>query len=473
MYVRTLFGGTGLSRTPSSHSSSTSHTPERSFADLGATPTTLTALARIGVEHPFPIQTLCLPLALAGVDLIGQARTGTGKTLAFGIPIVQDVDTSEHAVQALVIVPTRELCLQVAADISKAGREAGVRVAAIVGGRPMGPQIVDLNEGAPVVVGTPGRLLDHLRQGSLQLDALRVLVLDEADEMLDLGFLPDVESIIDATSKHRQTMLFSATMPKAVVALARRYSKQPTFVHAEPEGEGATVPATEQYFFQVHPLNRFEVLCRLLDAPNRDRVAVFRRTKRGVERTIQGLLERGYRAGALHGDLPQVVRERVMGSFRKGKLDVLVCTDVAARGLDIAGLSHVVNYDTPEDERAYVHRIGRTGRAGAAGVAITFVAWNEAATADLIRQHLGLAGEPIPEVYSTSQMLVDLFELPTVEMAAARRAASRPAGAQAAAAKAAGGEDAAQGTRKPSSRRRRRRRLAGPRTDSSTAAVAG
>jgi len=475
-HVHTRFGGTGLSQLPKSHSSSTNGTTERSFADLGVTPTTLTSLARIGVEHPFPIQTLCLPLALAGVDLIGQARTGTGKTLAFGIPIVQDVDPSEHAVQALVVVPTRELCLQVAADIAKTGHDTGVRVAAIVGGRPMGPQIVDLNEGAPVVVGTPGRLLDHLRQGSLQLDALRVLVLDEADEMLDLGFLPDVESIIAATPEHRQTMLFSATMPKAVVALARRYSKQPTFVHAEPEGERATVPATEQHFFKVHPLNRFEVLCRLLDAPDRDRVAVFRRTKRGVERTIQGLVERGYRAGALHGDLPQVVRERVMRSFRNGKLDVLVCTDVAARGLDIAGLSHVINYDTPEDERAYVHRIGRTGRAGAAGVAITFVAWNEAATADLIRQHLGMDGEPIPEIYSTSQELVDLFQLPTIEEAAAKRAASRPqpkAAKQARASGRSGDQEATQGTRKSGSRRRRRRRLAGQPADTSTAAVAG
>src|SRR6266540_2891458 len=472
-----VLGGTGLSPTPSSHSSSTSNTTERSFADLGATPTTLTSLARIGVEHPFPIQTLCLPLALAGVDLIGQARTGTGKTLAFGIPIVQDVDPSENAVQALIVVPTRELCLQVAADISKAGHDAGVRVAAIVGGRPMGPQIVDLNEGALVVVGTPGRLLDHLRQGSLQLDALRVLVLDEADEMLDLGFLPDVESIIAATPQHRQTMLFSATMPKAVVALARRYSKQPTFVHAEPEGELATVPATEQHFFQVHPLNRFEVLCRLLDAPARDRVAVFRRTKRVVER--------GYRAGALHGDLPQVVRERVMRSFRKGKLDVLVCTDVAARGLDIAGLSHVINYDTPEDERAYVHRIGRTGRAGAAGVAITFVAWNEAATADLIRQQLDLRGEPMHEVYSTSPLLVEMFDLPTVEQAAANRAAAKAERGAAAksdrngAAKAErnrGAEEA--GTEGPASkrrsgpRRRRRRRVGGPRPEAPLTAPA-
>jgi superfamily II DNA/RNA helicase len=399
---------------------------EHSFADLGVTPTTLTSLARVGIEHPFPIQTLCLPLALSGVDLIGQARTGTGKTLAFGIPIVQEVDPELLEVQALVVVPTRELCLQVAGDIDTAGRDAGVRAVAIVGGRPLGPQIVALSEGAQVVVGTPGRVLDHLRQGHLRLDGVRILVLDEADEMLDLGFLPDVEAIIAATPSHRQTMLFSATMPKAVVALARRYAKRPTFVHAEPEGEQATVPATRQLFFQVHPLNRFQVLCRILDAPDRDRVAVFRRTKRGVERTIRGLLEEGYRAGALHGDMPQVNREKVMRAFRKGKLDVLVCTDVASRGLDIAGLSHVINYDTPEDDRAYVHRIGRTGRAGAAGVAITFVAWNELDTADLIRRRLELTDEPIHEVYSTSPLLDELFDLPSVQEAAAARAAARP-----------------------------------------------
>ena len=292
----------------------------------------MTSLARVGIEHPFPIQTLCLPLALAGVDLIGQARTGTGKTLAFGIPIVQEVEPELPEVQALVVVPTRELCLQVAGDIDTAGRDAGVRAVAIVGGRPLGPQIVALNEGAQVVVGTPGRVLDHMRQGHLKLDKLRILVVDEADEMLDLGFLPDVETIIAATPDHRQTMLFSATMPKAVVALARRYARRPTFVHAEPEGEQATVPATRQLFFQVHPLNRFQVLCRILDAPDRDRVAVFRRTKRGVDRTIKGLVDEGYRAGALHGDMPQVVREKVMRSFRKGKLDVLVCTDVASQG---------------------------------------------------------------------------------------------------------------------------------------------
>jgi superfamily II DNA/RNA helicase len=434
-----------------------SPTTERSFADLGVTPTTLMSLARVGIDHPFPIQALCLPLALAGVDLIGQARTGTGKTLAFGIPIVQEIDPREAAVQALVIVPTRELCLQVAGDVETAGRDAAARAVVIVGGRPIGPQIVALNEGAQVVVGTPGRLLDHLRSGTLDLSAVRILVVDEADELLDLGFLPDVEAIIQATPAHRQTMLFSATMPKAVVALARRYARQPTFVHAE-AGDQVTVPATKQHFLQVHPLNRFEVLCRILDAPGRDLAAVFRRTKRGVERTIQGLLERGYKAGALHGDLPQVSRERVMRAFRKGKLDVLVCTDVAARGLDIAGLSHVINYDTPEDDRAYVHRIGRTGRAGAAGVAITFVAWNEMAQAEQIRQHLDLTDLPLQEVYSTSPLLAELFELPPPEEAAARREAERAVPAKDRQHDAEQAKPAAR--RRAGARRRRRRKLA-------------
>jgi superfamily II DNA/RNA helicase len=355
------------------------------------------------------------------VDLIGQARTGTGKTLAFGIPVVQTVEVEEPAVQALVVTPTRELCLQVADGVAAAGTEAGVTVVPVVGGRPIGPQIVALSKGPQVVVGTPGRLLDHLRQRTLNLSQVRVVVLDEADEMLDLGFLPDVEQILKATPAHRQTMLFSATMPTEVVALARRYMRQPTFVRAQTEDASPLVPATEQYFFQVHPLDRFQVLCRMLDTPKRERVAVFRRTKRGVDRTIVGLKDLGYKAGALHGDLPQHAREKVLAQFRKGKLDVLVSTDVAARGLDIAGLSHVINYDTPEDEKAYVHRIGRTGRAGAAGIAITFVAWNERMTADLIRERLDLHDVPVQEVYSTSPLLVELFGLPAADEAAAAR----------------------------------------------------
>jgi superfamily II DNA/RNA helicase len=262
-------------------------------------------------------------------------------------------------------------------------------------------------------------------------------------------------------------MLFSATMPKAVVALARRYARRPTFVHAEPEGEQATVPATRQLFFQVHPLNRFQVLCRILDAPDRDRVAVFRRTKRGVDRTIKGLVDEGYRAGALHGDMPQVVREKVMRAFRNGKLDVLVCTDVASRGLDIAGLSHVINYDTPEDDRAYVHRIGRTGRAGAAGVAVTFVAWNELDTADLIRRRLELTDEPVHEVYSTSPLLSELFDLPSVQEAAAARAAAAPAKAEKAEPPAE--EDPARRRSRSAARRRRRRRV--PASDRPSAAT--
>ncbi len=396
------------------------------FVELGVDEPTRASLASAGITSPFPIQSLCLPLGLAGVDLIGRARTGTGKTLAFGIPLVQRVDIARKEVQALVVVPTRELCIQVAGEVESAGRQAGVHVISIVGGRPIGPQIDELKAGAQIVVGTPGRLLDHMRQRTLKLDTVRMVVLDEADEMLDLGFLPDVETILRATPDSRQTMLLSATMPKEVIGLARRYMRQPTFVHAESD-EQQTVPETKQHFFQVHPLNRFEVLTRILDTPNRERVAVFRRTKRGVERTILGLKEQGYNAGALHGDMPQQVRERVMGQFRAGKIDVMVCTDVAARGLDVAGLSHVVNYDTPEDDKAYVHRIGRTGRAGAAGVAITFIAWNERSTAELIQERLNLKDEPIHEIYSTSDLLVELFDLPSQRTAAAARRPQAPA----------------------------------------------
>jgi superfamily II DNA/RNA helicase len=299
----------------------------------------------------------------------------------------------------------------------------------------------------------------------MNLSKLRIVVLDEADEMLDLGFLPDVEAILRATPDSRQSMLFSATMPKEVIGLARRYMRQPTFVHAESDQE-LLVPLTKQYFFQVHPLNRFQVLTRLLDIPGRERAAIFRRTKRGVDRTIAGLRELGYKAGALHGDMQQQVRERVMTQFRKGKIDVLVCTDVAARGLDIAGLSHVVNYDTPEDDKAYVHRIGRTGRAGAAGVAITFVAWNELETADLIRKRLELEEEPIREIYSTSPELTELFGMPSVEDAAtargvapARKAEPRPVPTAA---------EVVETTDKPRTTTRRRRRRA-----SGTTAVSG
>ena len=314
-------------------------------------------------------------------------------------------------------------------------------------------------------MGTPGRVLDHLRQGHLKLDKLRILVVDEADEMLDLGFLPDVETIIAATPSTARRCSRHHAQGGGRAGPALRQA--PTFVHAEPEGEQATVPATRQLFFQVHPLNRFQVLCRILDAPDRDRVAVFRRTKRGGRPHHQGPGRGGLQGRALHGDMPQVIREKVMRAFRKGKLDVLVCTDVASRGLDIAGLSHVINYDTPEDDRAYVHRIGRTGRAGAAGVAVTFVAWNELDTADLIRRRLELTDEPVHEVYSTSPLLSELFDLPTVEEAAATRAAAAPRKAETA--EPASGEEPARRRSRSAARRRRRRRMpAGERPSAAT-----
>ncbi|MFL6267417.1 MAG: DEAD/DEAH box helicase, partial [Actinomycetes bacterium] len=378
---------------------------EHSFADLGATPTTLTSLARVGIEHPFPIQTLCLPLALAGVDLIGQARTGTGKTLAFGIPIVQEVDPDLAEVQALVLVPTRELCLQVAGDIDTAGRDAGVRAVAIVGGRPLGPQIVALNEGAQVVVGTPGRVLDHLRQRHLKLDKLRILVVDEADEMLDLGFLPDIERILAMVPEKRQTMLFSATMPGPIVTLSRSFMTQPTHIRAHGNDEGSTVPQTTQFVYRAHNLDKPELLSRVLQSRDRGLVMVFCRTKRTAQKVADELVERGFAAAAVHGDLGQGAREQALRAFRSGKVDVLVATDVAARGIDVEAVTHVVNYSCPEDDNTYVHRIGRTGRAGASGIAITFVDWPDVARWKMINKTLDLPFDVPQETYSTSEHL--------------------------------------------------------------------
>ena len=349
---------------------------------------------------------MCLPLALDGRDLIGQAKTGTGKTLGFGIPLLMKVDSTQikgAAPQALGVVPTRALCLQVATDLEKAGSQLGTRVLSVYGGRAYEPQIDALTKGVDVVVGTPGRLIDLAQRGNLRLGEVRILVLDEADEMLDMGFLPDVERIVALVPPVRQTMLFSATMPGQIVNLARRYMTQPTHIRASnPGDERATVDAIEQHVWRAHPMDKVELVARILQANGRGLAMVFTRTKRKAQKVADDLTERGFAAASVHGDLGQGAREQALRAFRAGKVDVLVATDVAARGIDVEGVTHVVNYECPDDEKTYLHRVGRTGRAGASGVAVTLVDWEDVARWQMINKALGLAfAEPV-ETYSTS-----------------------------------------------------------------------
>ena len=371
------------------------------------------ALERAGITTPFPIQEMTLSVALLGTDLIGQARTGTGKTLAFGIPLLQrivaphDADHADLAApdkpQALVVAPTRELALQVAGDLTIAAQDRSARILTVYGGVPYEPQLDALARGVEVVVGTPGRLLDLVNRRSLDLSHVKVLVLDEADEMLDLGFLPDVEKLLSRTPVTRQTMLFSATMPGAIVSLARTHMRHPVNIRAESAAETHMVPATAQFIYQVHDLDKVEMLARILQAENSGRTIVFTRTKRQAQRVADDLAERGFPASPLHGDMAQVAREKAMARFREGKVRVLVATDVAARGIDVQDVTHVVNYSCPEDENTYVHRIGRTGRAGATGVAITFVDWADVTRWRVINKALGLPFEEPAETYSTSE----------------------------------------------------------------------
>ncbi|MET8954861.1 DEAD/DEAH box helicase [Streptomyces sp. NPDC004393] len=359
---------------------------------------------------------MTLPVALSGTDVIGQAKTGTGKTLGFGLPLLErvtvpvDVEAGRakpealtDAPQALVVVPTRELCTQVTNDLLTAGKARNVRVTAIYGGRAYEPQVEALKRGVDVVVGTPGRLLDLAGQKKLNLKHVKCLVLDEADEMLDLGFLPDVEKIIDMLPDKRQTMLFSATMPGAVIGLARRYMSQPTHIRATaPDDEGATVANIAQFVYRAHSMDKPEMIARILQADGRGLAMIFCRTKRTAADIAEQLQRRGFASGAVHGDLGQGAREQALRAFRNGKVDVLVCTDVAARGIDVEGVTHVVNYQSPEDEKTYLHRIGRTGRAGASGTAITFVDWDDIPRWQLINKALELKFHDPVETYSTS-----------------------------------------------------------------------
>ncbi|MCK8434556.1 DEAD/DEAH box helicase [Streptomyces sp. D2-8] len=369
---------------------------------------------------------MTLPVALSGKDVIGQAKTGTGKTLGFGLPLLErvtvpaDVEAGRaepealtEAPQALVVVPTRELCTQVTNDLLTAGKVRNVRVLAIYGGRAYEPQVEALKKGVDVVVGTPGRLLDLAGQKKLNLKHVKSLVLDEADEMLDLGFLPDVEKIINMLPVRRQTMLFSATMPGAVIGLARRYMSQPTHISAtSPDDAGATVANTKQYIYRAHNMDKPEMVARILQAEGRGLAMVFCRTKRTAADLADQLKQRGFASGAVHGDLGQGAREQALRAFRNGKVDVLVCTDVAARGIDVEGVTHVINYQSPEEEKTYLHRIGRTGRAGAKGIAITLVDWDDIPRWQLINKALKLDFNDPPETYSTSPHLYSDLGIP-------------------------------------------------------------
>ena len=406
------------------------------FAELGVDAAIVAALEADGKERTFAIQELTLPLALAGSDLIGQARTGMGKTYGFGIPLLHRlVHATELGLRpldgtprALIIVPTRELCVQAYEDLQTAAKGVSVdaltasgsdtvanrplKLTSIYGGRPYDSQIAELQSGVDVVVGTPGRLLDLAQQGHLVLGKVQILVLDEADEMLDLGFLPDIERIMGALPTPRQTMLFSATMPGPIVTLARTFLTQPTHIRAEQANDSAVHERTTQYVYRAHALDKAELVARILQADGRGATMIFTRTKRTAQKVADDLAERGFSVGAVHGDLGQVAREKALGRFRDGSINVLVATDVAARGIDIDDVTHVINYQCPEDDKTYVHRIGRTGRAGRTGIAITFVDWDELHRWELIDKALGL-GMPEPvETYSTSERLQSELGVP-------------------------------------------------------------
>jgi len=395
----------------------------KTFAELPLRPETIEALHAHGFIAPFAIQEMVLPIALSDGDVIGQAKTGTGKTLAFGVPVIERVIAPndkewadfEHKgmPQVLIVVPTRELCTQVTKDIEELASNRGIRTLAVYGGRAFEPQIEALQAGVEIVVGTPGRLLDLSRQGQLRLKQVSRLVLDEADEMLDLGFLPDVEKILANTPNRMQTMLFSATMPGDIIALARRFMNQPIHIRTQDsEDEGAVVTRIKQHVLRAHAMDKIEMLARILQAEGRGPTMVFCRTKRTCQKTAEDLMERGFKAAPIHGDLGQSAREKALGDFKAGKSDVLVATDVAARGIDIDGITHVINYQCPEDEKTYVHRIGRTARAGAHGIAVTFVDWDELARWKMINQVLDLGLAEPEETYSSSPHLYEVLDIP-------------------------------------------------------------
>lgn len=383
------------------------------FKDLGIDQDIYQALEGRGITSPFPIQEQAIPLALTGQDIIGQAKTGTGKTLGFGLPLIQSLGLNpEKGAKALVVVPTRELAIQVAEDLKHACSNRSTTVAAIYGGKAYEGQIAEIDAGAQIIVGTPGRLIDLSKQKKLDLKHIQFMVLDEADEMLDLGFLPDVEKLFAYTPESRQTMLFSATMPGAIVSLARRYQNKPVHIRVNDPDEGLTKADIKQFVYRAHALDKDEVVGRILQAEGRGKTIIFCRTKRQAAKLADELIDRGFNASALHGDMSQEAREKSMANFRSGKKDILVATEVAARGIDVDDVTHVINYSVPEDEKAYLHRVGRTGRAGRLGIAVTFVDWEDLARWTHINQELKF-GQPDPtETYSSSEHLFTDMNIP-------------------------------------------------------------
>ena len=345
------------------------------FTELNLKPEILKAIRRAGFEEATPIQEKTIPLVLEGKDVIGQAQTGTGKTAAFGLPVLQTIDPKEKSIQALIIEPTRELAIQTQEELFRLGRDEKAKVQVVYGGADIRRQIRSLKQAPAILVGTPGRLLDHLKRGTINLSNVKTIVLDEADEMLDMGFIQDIESILKYAANDHQTLLFSATMPKPIMRISEKFMKNPEVVQIK--SKELTANLIDQYFVRTKENEKFDILCRLIDVQNPELAVVFGRTKRRVDELTRGLQARGYNAAGIHGDLSQGRRMNVLKRFKNGKLDILVATDVAARGLDISGVSHVYNYDIPQDPDSYVHRIGRTGRAGKNGISVTFVTPNE------------------------------------------------------------------------------------------------
>lgn len=376
----------------------------QTFYEMGLSHLVTRATTDMGFEEATPIQERTIPLVLGGKDIIGQAQTGTGKTAAFGIPMIERIDV-EDSIKGLVITPTRELCVQVAEELNRIGQYKKVRSLPIYGGQDINRQIRVLKNKPQIIVGTPGRLLDHIRRKTIRLDNIDIVVLDEADEMLNMGFIDDIKAILEKVPQKKQTLLFSATMPKPIHVLAEEFMNEPETIRIKPKE--VTVPNIAQNYIEVQEKQKFDVLCRLLDIHSPELAIIFGRTKRRADELYEALNKRGYSAEAIHGDLTQSKRDAVMRHFKDGFTEILVATDLAARGLDISGVTHIYNFDIPQDPESYVHRIGRTGRAGKTGLAITFVTPRELNHLRMIEQvtRKKIARLPIPTVHEAVEGL--------------------------------------------------------------------